>query len=164
MTELRIEPEPLAELIGRMDGEPVGLIALGIPRCPACRMLPASLADLSRARPELPMGLALLESAVDWAARETLLWPRGIRVTRSCVPLLAVVRGGDAVAQRHGGAPAVVLDAWLEGVIGPAAQPLTGGPSDDENRLLDAMAARRGQHGDVFESRRNPSAGPIRVL
>lgn len=164
MTDDAVAPEPVTTLIARMEAEPLGLIALGIPRCPACRMLPASLTELRRARPDLPIGLALLQTPADWDTREELLWPRGIRVTRSCVPLIAVVRNGRAVEQRHGGAPAAVLDDWLTGILGPGERRVAAGPSGDEEALLADMAARRGQHGEVFERRQGPGAGPIRVL
>jgi hypothetical protein len=140
------EPEPLAEVVARLKEAPVGLLALGIPRCPACRLLPASLGELARARPDLPIGLALLERPADWAARESLLWPRGIRVSRGSVPVLALLRDGHAVALRHGSAPASELDAWVARSLGPAARRPPDGPSAAERAALEAMAARRAQH------------------
>jgi thioredoxin-like negative regulator of GroEL len=141
-----IRPEPLAAAVGRLEAADEALLALGIPRCPACRLLPATLAALAEARPGLGVGLAYLERPEDWASREPLLWPRGIRVSRASVPVLAVLRRGRAVATRQGGAPAAVLDAWLAETLGPAAAPPEPGPSAHERAALAAIAARRAQH------------------
>lgn len=140
-----IAPEPLAALVARLDGEPRALIALGIPRCPACRLLPASLGALAAARPGLAVGLALLDGPEDWALRETLLWPRGIRVSRGSVPALALLREGRAVAARPGGGPAHVIDGWLETLLGPAARSLAPALTRAEERALAQTAPRRAQ-------------------
>lgn len=140
-----VRPEPLAELIDRVAGAPHALVALGIPRCPACMLLPASLSAIAAARPGLPIGIALFERPDDWELREALLWPRGIRVSRSSVPVLALLRDGEAVATRMGGAPAHMIDRWLEPHLGPAAHPLPDGPTEAETGTLDAMARRRAQ-------------------
>lgn len=140
-----VEPEALAGLVERMDRAPLGLMALGIPRCPACQVLPVTLAALAAARPGLEVGLALLARPEDWALREDLLWPRGIRVSRSSVPALALLREGRAVATRAGGGPAGVLDRWLAGHLGPAERPLPDGPSESEWETIACTAPRRAQ-------------------
>jgi len=140
-----VGPEPLRALMARVADAPEALVAFGIPRCPACMLLPASLAAVSAARPGLAVGIALLERPEDWALREELLWPRGIRVSRSSVPVLAVLRSGDAVATRMGGAPAHMIDRWLEPHLGRAARPVTEGPTPAEAGMLEAIAGRRAQ-------------------
>lgn len=146
MTQHRlIEPEPLPDLVRRIEDAEHAFIGLGIPRCPACMLLPASLGAISEARPGLTVGLALFREAADWDLREELLWPRGIRVSRSSVPVLAVLHRGTAVATRIGGAPAHMLDRWLDEHLGPAARPVTDTTTESERATLDAMAARRAQ-------------------
>jgi hypothetical protein len=140
-----VRPEELGSLLARLDAAPSALLAIGIPRCPACRLLPASLAAVARARPSLAVGLALLEGPRDWALREELLWPRGIRVSRASVPSLAVLREGRQIGRRDGGGPAHVLDAWLEGILGPAESPLAPGVTDEERAILEEAAPRRVQ-------------------
>jgi hypothetical protein len=138
--------EPLAAAVARMDAAPAGLLALGIPRCPACQLLPATLGALLAARPGLPVALALLATPEDWADRERLLWPRGVRVSRASVPVLVLMRGGRAAATRPGSAPAHVLDAWLAGHLGPADRPLDPELTPAEHAALAATAPRRAQH------------------
>jgi hypothetical protein len=148
-----VAPEPLADLIARLDDAEHALVALGIPRCPACTLLPTSLAAVAAARPDLPLGIALLATPGDWAAREELLWPRGIHVSRSSVPALTLLERGRAVASRTGGAPAHVIDAWLAERLGPAARPVPPGETAEERAALGALAARRAQQ-TVVKSRR----------
>jgi hypothetical protein len=140
-----ITPEPLATLIARMDPHEHALVVLGIPRCPACMLMPTSLAAVAAARPGLPVGMALLATPEDWASREGLLWPRGIRVSRSSVPALVLLAHGQAVATRMGGAPAHVIDAWLAGHLGPAERPLPAVETPEERAALGALAERRAQ-------------------
>jgi hypothetical protein len=144
-----VAPEPLPDLIARLDGEQVALLALGIPRCPACGLLPATLAALREARPSLATGYAVLATPADWALREALLWPRGIRVSRGSVPVLALLRRGRAVAHRHGSAPAHAIDDWLAGALGPPEIPLEPGPTAEERGALATTAARRAQREAV---------------
>ena len=141
-----VAPEPLAPLLARLEQAPAALLALGIPRCPACSLLPATLGAIAEARPGLAVGLTLFVEEGDWALRETLLWPRGIRVSRSSVPALVVLRDGRAVASRAGGAPAHLLDAWLAETLGPAAKALPPEPTPEERAALAATAPRRVQH------------------
>ena len=139
-----VRPEPLRDLLARV-AEGDALVGLGIPRCPACMLLPASLGAVACARPGLAVGLALFERPEDWELREELLWPRGIRVSRSSVPVIALLRGGQAVATRIGGAPAHLIDRWLEPHLGPAGHPLPAETTEAERATLDHMAARRAQ-------------------
>ena len=143
------DPEPLEPLLARLEGADQALLGLGIPRCPACKLLPATLSALRAARPALAVGIHLFAGPADWLARETALWPRGIRVSRSSVPVLVLMRGGEVVAQRPGSAPAHVLDSWLSEALGPPERPLPAALTPDEEVTLDAMAARRGQHDQV---------------
>ena len=140
-----LQAEPLAELVARLDRAPLALIALGIPRCPACQVLPVTLAAVAAARPGLAVGHAVLAGPGDWALRDELLWPRGIRVSRSSVPALALLRDGRAVARRAGGGPAAAIDAWLEAELGPAELPLPEAPSEAERAAVACTAPRRAQ-------------------
>lgn len=144
MSEIR--PEPLPELLGRLCEASEALLALAIPRCPACELLPATLAAVARSRPRLAVGIAILASPADWAARERLLWPRGIRVSRASVPALTILRDGRAVARRDGSAPARDLDRWLEEFLGPADVPIVEQPTAEERAALARTGARRAQH------------------
>lgn len=164
MTDRRpVIPESLRSALARVAGTPVGLLALGIPRCPASMLLPASLSELAVARPHLPIALGILAGPGDWADRETLLWPRGIRISRSVVPVLVVLREGRAVATRHGGASARLIDAWLDTHLGPADAPIPDQLSAAEIRELERIAARRAQHAAVTThtsaEARTPPAG-----
>jgi hypothetical protein len=141
-----VQPEALGPLLARLDRAEWALLALGMPHCPACDLLPASLAAVAAARPDLEVGIALFASTDDWAARESLLWPRGISVSRASVPALAVLHRGRVVSTRQGSAPAHMLDVWLAELIGPAAQPVPPGPTPGEAALLAASAPRRVQH------------------
>ncbi|MEW6583691.1 MAG: hypothetical protein AB1416_13125 [Actinomycetota bacterium] len=145
--------EPLPQLLARLDAAPWALLALGIPRCPACDLLPATLHALAAARPGLAVGIGILATPQDWALRQTHLWPRGIRVARASVPALAVLRHGTLAATRQGSAPAHVLDRWLDDVIGPAEHPLPPGLTPEEEAVLAAGAPRRVQHLAIRERR-----------
>lgn len=142
-------PEPLAAVLARLDRSEWALLGIGMPRCPACDLLPASFGALAHARPELETGIAILASEHDWAERETLLWPRGINVSRASVPALVVLNRGRTAATRQGSAPAHVLDVWLNDIIGPAKVPVPPGPTADEQNVLAAGAPRRVQHLQV---------------
>jgi hypothetical protein len=148
-TARAIHPEPLLVALERVVNAPLALLGLGIPRCPATQMLPASLGAIVGERPGLPVALGILSTSQDWAARETDLWPRDIRISRSVVPVLFVMRDGRAVATRHGGASARVIDEWLavEARLPPSRLPDAW--VDDEARELGLMAARRAQHAAV---------------
>jgi hypothetical protein len=144
-----LAPEPLPGLLARLEREDAALLALGIPRCPACRLLAATLPALRRARPSLAVGYALFAGPDDWALREDLLWPRGIRVSRGSVPVLVLLRRGEAVAQRPGSAPAHALDEWLSATLGPPEVTLAAGPTAEERAVLEETAARRAQREAV---------------
>ena len=148
-------PEPLEALVARLAAEPVALLGLGIPRCPASELLAASLAELALARPSTPLGYALLAGPDDWALREQVLWPRGIQVSRSSVPTLCLLRDGLADARRLGGGPATAIDRWLSEHLGPAERPLRDEVSGGERRALARRAARRAQHVAVKRSDRS---------
>jgi hypothetical protein len=133
---------------------PLGLLALGIPGCGACMLLPASLAEVQRARPDLTIAIGEFATPEDWRERERLLWPRGIHVSRSSVPALALLADGVVVAARPGGGPAEAIDRWLAETLGPAAHPIgPGGATPDELAALDGLAGhiarqRRAKHRD----------------
>lgn len=152
-------PERLERLIGRVDGAAIALVGLGIPRCPASELLAASLPAIAASRPELTVGFALLDGD-DWRLRETLLWPRGIRVSRSSVPALSLLREGSTCAHRPGGGPAERIDDWLRDELGPPARPLDPGLTAREQQALAADPRRRAQHLAV----KNPDrTGPPRA-
>lgn len=154
-----MQPEALEALIGRVEGASTALVGLGIPRCPASELLAASLPTIAASRPALAVGFALLDGD-DWSLRETLLWPRGIRVSRSSVPALTLLRDGSACAHRPGGGPAERIDAWLRDVLGPPARPTGPGLTTRERKALEADPARRAQHLAV----KNPDrTGPPRT-
>jgi len=137
-----LHPRPVPEALDLVTRAPRGLLALGIPRCGACMLLPPSLAEIRRARPDLTIAIGEFATPEDWRERERLLWPRGIHVSRSSVPALALLVGGVVVASRPGGGPAEAIDRWLEHALGPAAQPLaTGGVTPRELAALDALAS-----------------------
>ena len=146
---LGVIPQPLTSALDRVVSEDLALLGLGIPRCPATQLLPASLSAVAAARPGLPIALGILATPDDWAARQTLLWPRGIRVSRSVVPVLFVLRNGTAVATRHGGASAAVIDRWLAQTADLAPSTLPDAWADEERHELDLIAARRMQHAAV---------------
>jgi hypothetical protein len=135
-----LRPLPVAEALAIVSRARHGLLALGMPDCSACMLLPASLAELRRARPDLTVAIGEFAGPGDWAERERLLWPRGIHVSRSSVPALALLAGGDVIASRAGAGPAEAIDRWLETELGPAAQPVRGGPTPGELAALDAIA------------------------
>ena len=117
-------------------------------------LLPASLAEIARVRPGLVVAIGEFASIDDWRWREELLWPRGIRVSRSSVPALALlVGGGEVVATRPGGGPAMVIDRWLEPSLGPAAQPLGDEPTPAELAALEAAIVVIARHRAVKSSR-----------
>lgn len=138
-----LAPQPLRAALALADAAPLALLALGIPLCPSCELLTASLNEIGRARPGLDIHVAALSSAQEWADRERLLWPRGIHVGRASVPVLVLLRNGQVLAIRHGGGPASVIDSWLSEVLGPPAVPIAGGMTDAEGERLDAIADLR---------------------
>jgi hypothetical protein len=135
-------PRPVPDALELVAAAPRGLLALGIPGCGACLLLAASLAEVQRARPDLAVAIGEFATPADWRERERLLWPRGIHVSRSSVPALALLVDGEVVASRPGGGPAEAIDRWLEPIIGPADRPLGGGATPGELAALDALAGR----------------------
>ncbi len=128
------------------DAAPLALVALGIPLCPSCELLEASLEAVARARPDLHVGIAALATPEEWAEREELLWPRGIHVSRASVPVLALLRDREVVATRHGGGPAALIDAWLSEWLGEPANPLEPGLAASEVRRLEEVGTLRARH------------------
>ncbi len=139
---------------------PRGLLGLGMPGCAACMLLPASLEEIRRARPDLAVAIGEFATVEDWAQREELLWPRGIHVSRSSVPVLALLADGEVIASRAGGGPAFAIDRWLEGLLGPAAQSLGPSPTAGELAALDALTDVIGRHRAV-KRRRDSWLGAI---
>jgi thioredoxin-like negative regulator of GroEL len=76
----------------------------------------------------------------DWRERERLLWPRGIHVSRSSVPVLVALAGGRVLGTRAAGGPAHGIDRWLDPLLGPAEHPLAPGPTPAEAEALDDLA------------------------
>jgi hypothetical protein len=151
-----LQPRPVPEALELVTRAPRGLLALGIPRCSACMLLPTSLAEIQRARPGLTIAIGEFARPEDWAQREHLLWPRGINVSRSSVPALALLIDGVVVASRPGGGPAEAIDRWLQPVLGPSARPLpTDGATPGELAALDALA------GHIAHQRRVKSRGRL---
>jgi thioredoxin-like negative regulator of GroEL len=140
-----VAPEPLADAVARLEAAPVALLALGMPRCSACQLLPATLEAIAGARPELEIALVMLATPADWRLREPLLWPRGVRVSPSSVPALALLREGRAVASRAGSGPAHVLDAWIAETLGPPGRPLAADLTEAERAALERTGPRRAQ-------------------
>jgi len=140
---------PLRDALARADAAPVALAALGIPLCPSCELLEASLDAVARSRPGLTVAIATLATAEEWADREELLWPRGIHVSRASVPVLVLMRAGSVVATRQGGGPSGAIDAWLAGHLGPASRPLAEPLSAGEASRLDEVAGLRARHLSV---------------
>lgn len=140
-----VEPIALEPAVERAFAAPVALLALGIPLCPSCELLKVTLGEIASARPSLAVLFSAMESAEDWAARETLLWPRGISVSRASVPAMVIVRDGAVVASRQGGGPASQIDAWIAETLGPAEHPISQGVSANESVALEAVAQSRAQ-------------------
>lgn len=147
-------PDALAAVVDA----PRGLLALGMPGCAACRLLPASLAEIARTRPDLTIAIGEFASIEDWGVREQLLWPRGIRVSRSSVPAMALLVGGEVVATRPGGGPAFVVDRWLEPLLGPSGHRFEEHPTPGELAALESQAGVIAGHRAV-KGRREASLG-----
>lgn len=135
-------PTDVAAALRAVAAAPRGLLGLGMPMCGACLLLPASFAEVRRVRPGLVVAIGEFAGVEDWALRETLLWPRGIHVSRSSVPAMALLLEGEVVATRPGGGPAWVIDRWLEPHLGPAAESLPEGPTAAEERAFAAVSGR----------------------
>lgn len=131
---------PLADAVRRIENAGGGLLGIGIPRCPASALLQASLGAVADGDPDRVVAMSTLRTTDDWAERETCLWPRGIRVSRASVPVVARYADGQWVT-RQGAAPASVLSAWLDGTEGRASDEL----HRDERRVLEDTAPRRAQ-------------------
>lgn len=129
-----------------------------MPGCAACRLLPVSLQEIRAVRPDLTVAIGEFATVEDWAVREQLLWPRGIRVSRSSVPALALLADGEVVASRPGGGPAFVIDRWLETVLGASSHPLDDHPTVAELAALDAQGGVIARHRAV-KRRRDSSLG-----
>jgi hypothetical protein len=141
-----VTARPLGDALAAAAAAPQALLALGIPLCPSCELLEASLTAVRDARPGLVVEIAALATAEEWAQREELLWPRGIHVSRASIPVLVVMRDGDVVATRQGGGPATVIDAWVAEWLGPASRPVDDGLSDAERSALSGIADLRARH------------------
>jgi DNA-binding transcriptional LysR family regulator len=154
-----LEPRPVPEALALVTRAPRGLLALGIPRCGACMLLPVSLAEIQRARPDLTIAIGEFATPEDWLQRERLLWPRGIHVSRSSVPALALLVDGVVVASRPGAGPAEAIERWLALTLGPAAHPLpAGGATPAELSALDALAGHIAHQRSV-KWRSSPGGG-----
>jgi hypothetical protein len=125
------------------------VLVIGRPVCPACQVTGASLEAIGAARPDVLLVFVEMWGPEDWAIRKDALWPRGIRVSPSAVPLVALLKAGTVVATRHGAIPAHGLDAWIAESFGPAANPVPEGITDAEQEVLDRTAGRRAQHNAV---------------
>ncbi len=146
MTDTRssvVEPTPLSDAVALAHAAPTALLALGIPSCPSCELLSVTLGAIARARPDLLVLLVTMQSQEDWDARETLLWPRGIHVSRASIPVMVVLRQGIILDTRHGGGPAAALDAWLTPHLGAATHPVAAGFTTDEHDALAGLATVR---------------------
>ena len=146
MSITTINARDLHRHIEAIDAEPRALMAMGRPVCPACQVLDAGLEVIADARPDLPVYVVNLETDDDWAARETVLWPRDIRVSRSTTPAMVLLQHGHVVARRQGAAPAHDVDGWIARHFGPAATPVAQGITDAEQAVLDRTTDRRAQH------------------
>ncbi len=146
MEQPTVTAAPLREAVAAAERAPVALLALGIPLCPSCELLEASLAAIARSRPRLAVHQAALTTPQEWADRAELLWPRGIHVSRASVPVLAVLRDGEVVATRQGGGPSGVIDGWLTELLGPAEHPLAETLSAAESERLSQVAPLRARH------------------
>lgn len=142
-TAIPIEPTPLVDAVDQAFSVPAALLALGIPVCPSCELLKVTLGAIAFARPDLHVLLATMESQADWDARESVLWPRDIRISRASVPVLVLVQHGAVVERRHGGGPAEAIDTWLTPLLGPSQRELSTGFTDAELQALDGLAAVR---------------------
>lgn len=148
-----VAPTTVPAALAAVVDAPAGLLGLGMPRCGACLLLPASFAEIRRVRPALTLAIGEFASVEDWAERERILWPRGIHVSRSSVPAMALLVGGEVVATRPGGGPATVIDAWLTPHLGPAAQALPDGPTEAEREAFDRASGRIAHQRHVTQSR-----------
>lgn len=142
-------PEALAVVVDARRG----LLALGMPGCAACRLLPASLGEIARARPGLTVAIGEFRSVEDWVVREELLWPRGIRMSRSSVPAMALLADGAVIASRPGGGPAFAIDRWLAAFLGPSSVVFGERPTDAERAALDEQALVIAGHRAVKRGR-----------
>lgn len=137
-----VTPTDVSTALERVAAAPVGLLGLAMPLCGACLLLPASFAEIARVRPGITVAIGEFADVADWRLRETLLWPRGIHVSRASVPAMALLIDGRTVATRPGGGPACVIDAWLTPHLGPAERALPDGPTAAERRALDLAGGR----------------------
>ncbi|MSO43975.1 MAG: thioredoxin [Thermoleophilia bacterium] len=148
-TDMTIRGADLADVVGQIQAAPRILMAIGRPVCPACQMATASMSVIRAARPDVMTVIVDMATEDDWAVRESVLWPWGIRVSPAAVPALVLMESGRVVATRQGAAPAADLDAWITEFFGPPVVPVRRGIADGEQAVLDRTAARRAQHGAV---------------
>ena len=140
-----VVPTSVPDALAVVVDAPRALLALGMPGCAACMLLPASLGELARARPDLAIAMGEFTSPADWGRREDLLWPRGVHVSRSSMPTLTLLAEGVAVASRPGGGPAMEIDAWLEPIW--ARHPIPSATGRRPPRRRRSMGCRRGSAG-----------------
>jgi hypothetical protein len=150
---IAVEPIAVADALAVVARARAGLLGLGMPRCGACLLLPASFAEIRRVRPELTVAIGEFASVDDWAERERLLWPRGIHVSRSSVPAMALLVDGEVVATRPGGGPARVIDDWLTPHLGPARERLPDGPTPVEVEAFERASGRIAHQRQVKQAR-----------
>ena len=149
MSITTVNARDLAGRIEAIDTEPRVLMAMGRPVCPACQVLEAGLQAVATARPDLAIYVVNLETDDDWAAREAVLWPRDIRVSRSTTPAMVLLARGRVVARRQGAAPAHQVDEWISEHFGQSDTPVVEGLTDAEQHVLDRTSDRRAQHHAV---------------
>ncbi len=154
------EPQPMtpAEALRVVSDAPRGLLALGMPGCAACLLLPASLAEVGRGRPDLAIAIGEFATPEDWACRERLMWPRGIHVSRSSVPAMALLIDGEVVATRPGGGPASVIEPWLADRLGPPSHPPPDGLTPREAAAPEGLSGFIASHRPA-KGRREASLG-----
>lgn len=156
-----VDVEPLRDALDRVASAPLGLLAVGRPQCPACELLEVTLGVVQSVRPDLVIASTQLDTPEDWALREELLWPRGIRVSRASMPTLVLMRGGMAIAHRHASGPASDVDAWITEHLGPGTTPLTG-VSEGEIAALELVAPLRERYLAGRAGRDHMDGGTIR--
>ncbi len=149
MTLVAIMGRDLPGHMAEVDAAPRAILAIGRTVCPACQMLDASLGVIGGARPDLAVFIVGMDTEEDWAIRETVLWPRDIRVSPAAVPAMVLLEHGHVVASRQGSAPAHELDAWVTERFGPPTTEVPIGIANAEQVVLDRTAARRAQHAIV---------------
>jgi hypothetical protein len=144
-----IDGRSLPGRMAEVEAAERAVVVIGRPVCPACQLTGASLEAIGEARPDVLLVFVEMWGPEDWAIRGDELWPRGISVSPSAVPAVALMEKGTVVATRHGAIPAHGLDAWIAESFGPAAVPVPEGVTGAEQAVLDRTAGRRAQHDAV---------------